>query len=563
MTRVSVVIACLLLGASQTVAADLPEYGQPYPLAVWTWAGPYLGVHIGGGLGQSRFTDSNGPAVYGGDVRTPTALGGAQVGFNFQPSRNLVLGVEADISAVSSNGTNTCLASSGYFLSANCRVRQNALGTVTGRVGLATGETGRTLLYAKGGVAWLNQQIDINTNPIDLSTGTKNSQWGWTAGVGIERAVAPAWSVKMEYDYARFNSFGMSTPGSYFQPFPPFALYGTTPPGSTSVSQNIQTVKVGLNMKLGGDTDARWDDSQNMYLRGSQSVEDPSMRGDIEIGGRVWYSSGRFQKDLGAGTDPAQQNILNSRLTYESPAASGEVFGRVDGLADFFLKGFIGGGKLLSGKMNDEDWMPGYGVPYSNTVSDPVQGSIAYATVDVGYAFIRGPGVNVGPFIGYNYYRENKSAYGCTQIANATVAAPCVPAIPGSTLAITEDDTWHSLRVGLNGVVMLNDRLKLTGDAAYLPYVRFSGVDDHVLRNAYDTRSPESGEGRGVQLETILSYYVTPSFSVGAGARYWAMWATEDAKTNFFGTPCPCQTLPVRTERYGGFLQAAYSFNTD
>jgi hypothetical protein len=110
---------------------------------------------------------------------------------------------------------------------------------------------------------------------------------------------------------------------------------------------------------------------------------------------------------------------------------------------------------------------------------------------------------------------------------------------------------------------MLNDRLKLTGDAAYLPYVRFSGVDDHVLRNAYDTRSPESGEGRGVQLETILSYYVTPSLSVGAGARYWAMWATEDAKTNFFGTPCPCQTLPARTERYGGFLQAAYSFNTD
>jgi opacity protein-like surface antigen len=131
MTRVSIVVASLLLGASQAVAADLPEYGRPYPLAVWTWAGPYLGVHVGGGLGQSRFTDSNGPAVYGGDVRTPTALGGAQVGFNFQPSRNLVLGVEADISAVGSNGTNTCLASSGYFLSANCRVRQNALGTVS------------------------------------------------------------------------------------------------------------------------------------------------------------------------------------------------------------------------------------------------------------------------------------------------------------------------------------------------------------------------------------------------------------------------------------------------
>jgi hypothetical protein len=34
------------------------------------------------------------------------------------------------------------------------------------------------------------------------------------------------------------------------------------------------------------------------------------------------------------------------------------------------------------------------------------------------------------------------------------------------------------------------------------------------------------------------------------------MWAT-DACTNIFGTGCPCQTLPSRTERYGAFLQAS------
>jgi hypothetical protein len=34
------------------------------------------------------------------------------------------------------------------------------------------------------------------------------------------------------------------------------------------------------------------------------------------------------------------------------------------------------------------------------------------------------------------------------------------------------------------------------------------------------------------------------------------MWATN-ANTNFFGAPCPCQTQPVRTERYGVFLQAS------
>jgi hypothetical protein len=44
------------------------------------------------------------------------------------------------------------------------------------------------------------------------------------------------------------------------------------------------------------------------------------------------------------------------------------------------------------------------------------------------------------------------------------------------------------------------------------------------------------------------------------GGRYRAMWAT-DGYTNGFGTGCPCQTLPARIERYGGFLQASYKLN--
>jgi hypothetical protein len=38
------------------------------------------------------------------------------------------------------------------------------------------------------------------------------------------------------------------------------------------------------------------------------------------------------------------------------------------------------------------------------------------------------------------------------------------------------------------------------------------------------------------------------------------MWS-PNAYTNIFGTPCPCQTLPVRTERYGVFAQASYKFD--
>ena len=66
-------------------------------------------------------------------------------------------------------------------------------------------------------------------------------------------------------------------------------------------------------------------------------------------------------------------------------------------------------------------------VAYSNTVSS-VQGEIDYATLDLGYDFFRGAGYKLGAFVGYNYYQENKSAYGCTQIANQF--SDCVPAIP-------------------------------------------------------------------------------------------------------------------------------------
>jgi hypothetical protein len=216
---------------------------------------------------------------------------------------------------------------------------------------------------------------------------------------------------------------------------------------------------------------------------------------------------------------------LISRLTYDTNAATGELFARVDSAANVFVKGFVGGGKLLSGNLHDEDWrIFGNTVPYSNTQSN-VTGDLAYGTFDVGYSVFRGPSANVGGFVGFNYYQENKSAYGCIQIANPH--SDCVPALPNSTLGITEDDKWYSLRVGLNGVVTLADRVKLTADAAYLPNVAFRGTDNHLLQPVSDTISP---------------------------------WAPS-AYTNGFGTPCPCQGLPVRTERYGAFLQASYKID--
>ena len=562
MKKVSAAAFALILTSPFAIAADMPDIYRAPPV-LWSWTGFYIGGHVGAGAGNSSFSDPAGPAIYGGTVRGSAASGGGQIGYNWQiPGSAFVFGIEADADVISANGSGTCLASSGFFISANCRVRPDAGGNFTGRVGYATGQSGRTLVYVKGGLAWLDERTDITTNGTlpYAPTSLDGVRWGWTIGAGVERALTPAWSFRLEYDYANFGNAGMATPVSYFQVIPPSPFgYVPTAGGTTSVGQSLQTIKLGLNYKFGQDIDARWQPPASDYhLKGTTDapfVPDA----EIEVGGRVWYSSGRFQKDLSTSQSQTMPGLLVSRLTYDTTGASGELFGRIDAPSNIFVKGFVGGGKLLSGNMHDEDWVAfNAQVPYSNTQSS-VTGDLAYGTFDVGYSLFRGPSSNVGGFVGFNYYEENKSAYGCTQIANAY--SDCVPAIPNSTLGITEDDKWYSLRVGVNGVVTLADRLKLTADAAYLPYVAFRGTDNHLLRtDVPNTISPESGAGQGVQIEAILSYAFSNAFSVGAGGRYWAMWVPS-AYTNAFGTPCPCQGLPVSTERYGGFIQASYKFD--
>lgn len=551
----------IVIGTAQ--AADLPP--RPAPHQIWNWTGLYVGAHLGAGRSQSKLRDQPfGPAIYGDNIRTAAVLGGGQAGYNWQAAGSAwVLGAEAELSALGADGSGTCFAASAFLVSFNCRVRHEMTGNLTARVGYAIGDAGRTLAYARGGAAWLRETIDISS-PYG-ATAQRDDRFGWMVGAGIEHAIAPAWSLKLAYDYADFGAMRIGTPpteGLIHNPFP----IGIPVPGETArVSQTLQTVKLGLNLKLGEDAGARWDtvSPSPLGLPVKAMAASLPIGTEFEVGGRVWYSFGRFQKDLGRRVSPSFQDPLMSRLTYTSETASGELFGRIDTASNIVIKGFVGGGNLSHGKMHDEDWAISGLVPYTNTLSDPVVGHIAYATGDLGYDIIRDRGNKFSAFLGYNYLRDNKTAKGCVQIAQFNFAAPCTTPIPNTEPGVSENNDWHSLRMGINGVVALTDKLRLTADAAYLPYVRFSGVDIHHQRREAIKDSKEYGTGQGVQFEAILSYAITPSFSVGAGGRYWAMWATRtDAYTNPFGTPGLYQALPVRTERFGGFLQASYTFDS-
>jgi outer membrane immunogenic protein len=116
--------------------------------------------------------------------------------------------------------------------------------------------------------------------------------------------------------------------------------------------------------------------------------------------------------------------------------------------------------------------------------------------------------------------------------------------------------TWQAARVGASGQVSLIDRVKLTADVAYLPYVAYNWLDDHLLRNL---QWHMSGQGIGVQTQAVLSYDVTDQLSVGIGARYWAMWSTSAQRVIVppGGSPEPNRNS---IDLGGVFVQTSYRF---
>ncbi len=515
----------------------------------YDWSGFYIGAHLGVGLQLSDIADPFGASLYGDTARAPGPIAGGQAGYNWQLGRTL-LGIEADVSWADFFGTNTCFAYSGFYVSANCVADAHALGTLSGRLGWILGADGGTLLYGKAGGAWMSGDVSSTTNA-DAGTPTTSSgtsRFGWMLGAGTERMLSRQWSVKAEYDYLNFGSSGLTAPQGFFQPVPsadPNAVVAVGPT-ATSIAQDTHLLKLGLNYRLG-------DGSGTKIL--DEPAPQPIGGTTLEIGARYVYGWGRFQKDLGIPGEGLAS--LASRLTYSGMnTTGGELFARADLPNGVMAKGFIGSGNG-GGSLNDEDWGVPFAVfvPYSNTWSK-VDDEIHYGAIDVGYDVWRDQLARVTPFIGYSQFHQYMQGYGCVQLVNPN--SDCGTPIPVSVFAIAEDDTWHALRLGIAADIQVASGLTLTADAAYLPYVRINGVDDHVLRTLL---SPEWGNGKGAQLELILAYAITDQLKIGIGGRYWNMW-TESGTVDFGGAGT---LVPMRfsVEQAAVLFQGSLSFNSE
>ncbi|HLL27601.1 MAG TPA: outer membrane protein [Xanthobacteraceae bacterium] len=558
----------LLVAAAAAVTAAL--YIAPASAAPFDWTGFYSGVNQGGALSKSHNADpfidpiDGATAKYGDRVRSTGAFFGGEIGYNYQIN-STVYGIEADLNWADISGTFTCLDPGSHFSGATCQVRPNWFGSVAGRLGWAVGPAGRTLIYGRGGLAWLHDKIDITLNqPFgvnftnDLTKLSPFSQWGWTLGGGVEYALSRDWSIKLEYDYLSFGSHDVTTPRATVGMFGPDGR-------KVGLSQDIHTLRLGLNYRLGGGTQDG--------LAFDAPMRNVASSYELEIGTRYLYGWGRFQKNF--GLDPPfgfPPNTLVSRLTYDNMLTnSGELFARFDAPNNFMLKGFAGAGEGKTGHMNDEDMgVGGVFMRYSNTIADPVTDRLRYLTIDAGYDWLKGSGYRVASFVGFNRFNSHMEAFGCAPI----VAVNCIPPAPNTGHAnITEFDRWDAVRLGTAAEVMILPQLKLTAEAAYLPYVSFKGVDHHYFGNTSDVYKvfPSGGHGRGVQLESVVSYEVTERFSIGIGGRYWAMWTTKGSwDCEFTGVPGGCGPPPppppkfyrAEVEQAAAFVQASYKFGS-
>jgi len=180
---------------------------------VFTWSGPYIGIQGGYGWGDADSTISGAPVTFGSDL--DGGLFGAFVGYNYQFSNNLVLGVEGDVDYNWNEDG----------ITAGAELKTEWQGSARVRLGYAFD---RALIYATGG--WAGTRGEASVPGFGERSETFS---GYTVGAGLDYAFTDNIFARVEYRYTDFGSetfdFGAGTIDTDF---------------------NQHAVKVGLGVKF-------------------------------------------------------------------------------------------------------------------------------------------------------------------------------------------------------------------------------------------------------------------------------------------------------------------------
>ncbi|MBV9627747.1 MAG: carbohydrate porin [Xanthobacteraceae bacterium] len=261
---VGLTLASAAWSALPANAADAPVQlpvkarPAPEPTPTFDWTGWYFGGHYGYATGYSRWNATEAgaavPTLSGSvDLTNPLSgyfgdgsyFGGLQAGYNQKLGQRIVLGAEADFMFPSFP---VGLLGAQIFTSplvgqASYQDTVAYSGTIRARMGYVLDNN--WLLYGTGGFAFAYdklQRTQLLGMPVNGTAQEGSFQngfmWrlGWVAGAGVELPIAPNWTAKVEYQYARFGNSSV-----FF------------PDGAQVFNSNLamQSVRVGFNYQIG------------------------------------------------------------------------------------------------------------------------------------------------------------------------------------------------------------------------------------------------------------------------------------------------------------------------
>jgi outer membrane immunogenic protein len=235
---VAVIAGALLVGLSGVASAQDMPVKRPAAVVAAAWTGPYIGLNAGDARNDRRIdnrilsvfcdqagiigpvcsthpniTDALVASVPPGFDTTPKGfIGGGQIGYGFQPTPQLVWGIEADFQDAHVRGSANTLTRSPFFfdvatVTGAASQKIDFFGTLRARLGWLPIEP--LLLYATGGLAYGHLETSVSflrSVPCigcDRFTSASDDRWraGWTVGGGLEWMVVPRWSIRAEYLY--------------------------------------------------------------------------------------------------------------------------------------------------------------------------------------------------------------------------------------------------------------------------------------------------------------------------------------------------------------------------
>ncbi|MGW9231243.1 outer membrane protein [Pseudorhizobium sp. NPDC055634] len=169
-----------MLASTSAFAADAVETIPEAPIAVempavFTWSGPYIGIHGGHGWGNADVEGLDAGNFDGWRF-------GGFVGYNWQMANGFVAGIEGDVNY----DWNKEDIGGGFDGETGFN------GSVRGRVGVALD---RTLIYAAGG--WTATRAKVEGPGFDES----DTLHGWTLGAGVDHAFTDNVFGRLEYRY--------------------------------------------------------------------------------------------------------------------------------------------------------------------------------------------------------------------------------------------------------------------------------------------------------------------------------------------------------------------------